>query len=353
MNSPAPPPSLREKIGQLLLIGFRGLEITDADPIARDLAERNLGGVVLFDQDMTDPSLPARNIRSARQVAALVKSLQARARTPPFVAIDQEGGCVNRLKPIYGFAPSLSHEELGALNDSEQTYAHAQTIAKTLADLGINFNLAPVLDLDANPDNPIIKGKKRSFSSDPQIVARHAIEFVRAHHRHGILTCAKHFPGHGSSRGDTHLGLVDVTRYWSEQELLPYRRLIEAGLCDTVMTAHIFNANLDPQRPATLSPSVVGGILRGRLGFDGVALSDDLEMKAISSHYSLGPALQYAIEAGLDVLCLGNNMNFDLNIGQKAADLIFRLVETGKISEARIDESCRRIERLKRKFKLL
>lgn len=336
----------------MLLIGFRGLEIRDSDPIAWDLAERNLGGVVLFDQEMADPTLPNRNIQSPVQVAALVKSLRGRASTPPFVAIDQEGGRVNRLKPVCGFPPTLSHEELGALNDMAETFERAQRMARTLAELGINFNLAPVVDLDANPDNPIIKGKKRSFSSDPEIVARHAIEFVKGHHQHGILTCAKHFPGHGSARGDTHLGLVDVTRFWTDRELLPYQRLIEAGLCDAVMTAHIFNANLDAQRPATLSQAVVDGILRQRLGFDGVVLTDDLEMKAISSHYGLEQAIHYAIQAGVDVLCLGNNMNFDANIGQRAAEIIRRLVETGKISEARIDESFERIMRLKRKFHL-
>jgi beta-N-acetylhexosaminidase len=352
MNSATQSPTLREKIGQMLLIGFRGLEITDRDSVVRDLAERNLGGVVLFDEDMANPSLPSRNIRSVEQVGMLVKCVKAHARTPPLIAIDQEGGRVNRLKPIYGFPPTLSHEELGALNDPVQTYAQAKTIAKTLAGLGINFNLAPVVDVDANADNPIIKGKKRSFSSDPQMIARHAAEFIKAHHQHGIVTCVKHFPGHGSSRGDTHLGLVDVTRYWNERELVPYQRLIEAGLCDTVMTAHIFNANLDPQFPATLSRSVVDGLLRRRLGFCGAVLSDDLEMKAISSHFGLENALRHAIDAGVDVLCLGNNMTFDANLGQRAADAICRLVETGEISAARIDESFQRIGELKRRFNL-
>jgi beta-N-acetylhexosaminidase len=349
MATPRQPP-LREKIGQLLLIGFRGCQITDADPIARDVSESNLGGVILFDQEMADTSLQTRNIQSPEQVRDLIGSLQSRARTPLLISIDQEGGRVNRLKPAYGFAPTLSHEELGAINDPARTFAEGEKIARTLAGLGINLNLAPVVDLDAGPDNPIIKGKNRSFGADPELVSRHAMEFARAHHRHGILTCAKHFPGHGSARGDTHLGLVDVTKYWREEELAPFRRLIESNLSDTVMTAHVFNARLDADRPATLSGAVIGGLLRGRLGFDGVVLSDDMEMKAISSRYGLEQAIQLAIEAGVDVLCFGNNMNFDADIGERVSGIIYRLVEEGKIAESRIDQSLRRIQKLK--FKL-
>ena len=353
MKQHAGPPSLRDKIGQMLLIGFRGCAISDAHPIARDLAERNLGGVILYDQEMADAALAGRNIQSRGQVKRLVASLQRRARTPLFVAVDQEGGQVNRLKAAYGFPETISHEELGTINRPEQTYAHAERTALTLLDLGVNMNLAPVVDLNAGPANPIIAGKRRSFSADPQIVARHAIEFARAHRRHGIISCAKHFPGHGSARGDTHLGLVDVTQYWTEQELIPFQRLIQAELCDVVMTAHVYNARLDPARPATLSRPVLGGLLRGRLGFAGVILSDDMNMKAIADGYSLEVAVRLGIEAGLDVLCFGNNLNFDPEIGAKAAGIICGLVEAGKISEARIDESFRRVQRLKHQYKLI
>jgi beta-N-acetylhexosaminidase len=347
MNEPA---SLGEKIGQMLLIGFRGCEIRSTDPIARDIAERNLGGVVLFDQEMSDTTLRLRNIKSVDQVRALTGSLQQRAGTPLIIAIDQEGGRVNRLKADYGFPPSISHEELGAINDPQQTFAQAEITARTLVEVGVNLNLAPVVDLDAGENNPIIKGKKRSFSSDPLIVARHAVEYCRAHHKRGVMTCAKHFPGHGSARADTHLGLVDVTQYWTEQELIPFQKLIEAGECDTIMTAHIFNAKLDPDRPATLSRQIVQGILRERLGFDGVVVSDDMEMKAIAGHYGLEEALRRGIEAGVDVLCFGNNMNFDAHIGEKVAGIIERLVESGTISEARIDQSFQRIQKLKQRY---
>jgi beta-N-acetylhexosaminidase len=347
MKRRAGQPSLKEKIGQMLLAGFRGYAVGDEHPLARDLAEHNLGGVILFDEDTADATLHGRNIQSRAQVKALVESLQRRARTPLLVAIDQEGGQVNRLKPAYGFAETLSHEELGTINRPEHTFAQAERTALTLRDLGINLNLAPVVDLALSPANRIISGKRRSFSADPMIVARHAMEFARAHRRHGIMTCAKHFPGHGSARGDTHLGAVDVTRHWTEQELIPFRRLIQAGLCDAIMTAHVFNRRLDPERPATLSRRVLRGLLRGQLGFEGVIVSDAMEMKAIADGYSLEEAVQLGIEAGLDVLCFANNLSFDPDIGAKAAGIIYGLVEAGKISEARIDESFRRVQKLK------
>lgn len=348
---PIPPslPTLREKIGQLLLVGFRGCQPAEGERIARDIRELHLGGIILFDQEMADATTRRRNIESPVQVRALLAFLQAQARIPLLVAIDQEGGRVNRLKPDYGFPASISHEELGRLDQPAETFRHAAQTAQTLARLGFNLNLAPVVDLDAHPDNPIIKGKGRSFSADPEAVARHAAEFVRAHRAEGVLACAKHFPGHGSATGDTHLGLVDVTSTWHERELIPFQRLIAAGLCDVVMSAHVFNARLDPDRPATLSRPVLTELLRGRLGFQGVVMSDDMEMKAISSHYGLENSVPAAIEAGIDLLCFGNNLSYDPAIAGKAIDILVRAVETGRIPESRIDASHRRVLALKGK----
>jgi beta-N-acetylhexosaminidase len=357
MSTSASSPTLREKIGQMLMVGFKGCAPAECDLIVRDIREHHIGGVVLFDQDMTggtvDTALRRRNIESPAQVKALVAHLQAQARVPLLVSIDQEGGRVNRLKPVYGFPESISHEELGRLDQPAETHRHAAATAQTLAGLGLNLNLAPVVDLDANPTNPIIKGKRRSFAADPACVTRHAAEFVRAHRAHGVLTCLKHFPGHGSAAGDTHHGLVDVTHTWHERELAPFQQLIAAGLCDMVMTAHVFNARLDAERPATLSHAVLTGLLRGQLGFDGVICSDDMEMKAISSQYGLANSVPLAVEAGLDVLCFGNNLAYDPDIAVKAIDLLVRAVETGRISETRIDASYRRVLALKRRARLL
>ena len=351
--SASPSLTLREKIGQLLVVGFRGSVPSECDAIGRDIRQHHIGGIILFDQEVADTTLRRRNIESPAQVRALVALLQAQARIPLLAAIDQEGGRVNRLKPAYGFPNSLSHEELGRLNEPGETHRHAAATAKTLAGLGLNLNLAPVVDLDAHPDNPIIRGKGRSFSSDPETVARHAAEFVRAHRAHGVLACAKHFPGHGSATGDTHLGLVDVTATWHERELIPFQSLIAADLCDAIMSAHVFNAKLDPERPATLSHAVITGLLRERLGFRGVVISDDMEMKAISSQYGLDHSVPAAIEAGIDVLCFGNNLSYDPDIAGKAIVILERAVASGRIAERRIDESCQRVLALKRKAGLL
>lgn len=357
MTAPAFPQTLREKIGQMLLLGFKGSTAADTALITRDLREHAIGNVILFDIDMTgtiDSGQPGgRNVKSPEQLRELITHLQTQARTPLLVAIDQEGGRVNRLKPAYGFPDSVSHEVLGQRDDLAFTREQSAATARTLASLGINWNLAPVVDLDANPNNPIIKGKRRSFAADPAKVARHAAAFVEGHRAHGVLTCLKHFPGHGSAMGDTHLGFVDVTTTWQERELEPFRTLISSNRCDSVMSAHVFNSHLDAQLPSTLSRLVITGLLRERLGFSGVVLSDDMEMKAISSRYGIEHSIPAAINAGIDLLCFGNNMSYDPDIGPKAVGIIERAVRDGLIPESRIDESCVRILALKRRGGLL
>ncbi|MBA4135813.1 MAG: glycoside hydrolase family 3 [Opitutus sp.] len=357
MSALALPSTLREKIGQLLLLGFKGSTAAETALITRDLTEHGVGSVILFDLDMTgtvDSGAPGkRNIESPAQLQALIAHLQSCARVPLLVAIDQEGGRVNRLKPAYGFPESVSHEELGARDDLAFTREQAAATARTLAALGINWNLAPVADLDANPTNPIIKGKRRSFAADPEKVARHAAAFVDGHRAHGVLTCLKHFPGHGSAAGDTHLGFVDVTSTWHERELTPFARLIASGHCDSVMSAHVFHAGLDAELPSTLSRAVITGLLREKLGFGGVVLSDDLEMKAISTRFGVEQSIPAALNAGVDVLCFGNNLAYDPDIAPKAVAIIERAVRDGRVPESRIDESCARVLALKRSAGLI
>jgi len=351
------PSTLRAKIGQLLLVGFKGRTADDTATALRDVREHGVGGVILFDIDMTgtiDSGQPgSRNVRSPEQVRALVAHLQAAAGVPLLVAIDQEGGRVNRLKPAYGFPESISHEELGTRDDVAFTREQSAATARTLASLGLNWNLAPVVDLDAHPDNPIIKGKRRAFAADPAKVARHAAAFVAGHRAHGVLTCLKHFPGHGSAQGDTHQGFVDVTHTWHERELEPFAQLIAAGQCDAVMSAHVFHARLDPTLPSTLSRAVITGLLRERLGFQGVVTSDDLEMKAITSRYGLEQAVPAALNAGVDVLCFGNNLAYDPDIAPKVIALVERAVQDGTVPAARIDEACARVLALKRRAGLI
>jgi beta-N-acetylhexosaminidase len=346
MTEPAPDISLDAKIGQMLMIGFRGLEVSDDHFVVRDIRERNMGGVVLFDYDVPSQS-PVRNVESPSQLKTLVTTLQAVSDTPLLIAIDHEGGALTRLKEKRGFPPTLSHQALGKLDDTDFTYEQATAMAQTLVELGINLNLAPVVDLNVNPDNPIIAKYERSFSADSEVATRHAIAFIQAHHARGVRCTLKHFPGHGSSTEDSHLGMVDVTDTWSWDELSPFAHVVEAGLADAIMTAHVFNADLDADYPATLSSKIIGGLIRGKLAYDGVVISDDMQMGAIANHYDFETAVRKAIEAGVDILTFANNSVYEENIVARAVTLVKQLVKEGSISEARIDASYQRIKRLK------
>jgi beta-N-acetylhexosaminidase len=342
----APDVGLDAEIGQMLMVGFRGFEVGDDHPTAEDIRERHLGAVVLFDYDV--PTRRAvRNIESPAQVRGLTAALQSFSPTPLLVAIDHEGGVVTRLKEGYGFPATVTHQFLGETNNLDLTREQASMMASTLTELGINLNLAPVVDLNTNPDNPVIAAYGRSFSADPDIVTEHALEFIKAHHQQGVLCTLKHFPGHGSSTGDSHRGMVDVTDTWSRTELEPYRNIIEVGQADAIMTAHVFNANLDAERPATLSKPTITGILRDELGFDGVVISDDMQMGAIARYYGLETAIEAAIDAGVDILAFANNSVYVGDIAARAISLIKRMVADGKISEERIKESSSRIQWLK------
>lgn len=343
------PDSLAVKIGQMLMIGFRGLSITEAPGIAVDIRKRHIGGVVLFDYDVPTKS-PVRNISSPEQLSKLTLELTGLSEIPLLIAIDQEGGKVNRLKSSKGFPPSVSAAHLGALDNRDSTTRAALGTAATLKKMHIPMNLAPVVDLNVNPDNPVIGKLGRSFSANPKIVTRHATLTANALRQEGVIPTLKHFPGHGSSSTDTHKDFTDVTESWKQEELDPYRTMIAAGYNDAVMTAHVFNAKLDSLYPATLSKKVLDGILRNKLGFRGVIVSDDMQMKAISDHYGLEEAIRLALDAGVDILLFGNNTAYDPDITEKATKIIHKLVKNGTLDKSRIDRSYRRIMALKERY---
>ncbi|NQU46894.1 MAG: glycoside hydrolase family 3 [Chlorobium sp.] len=347
-----PADSLSIKIGQMLMVGFRGTTAESSPDIRRAIRENHIGGVVLFDYDVPSRSRP-RNIVSPEQLARLTLDLQTLSGAPLLIAIDQEGGKVSRLKEAAGFPPSVTAEHLGNINSPDTTTAVARRTARTLRNLNINMNLAPVVDLNTNPRNPVIGGLGRSFSAHPDRVIQNASLTLDAFEKEGILGTLKHFPGHGSSTTDSHLGFTDVTASWSPSELLPYRKIIADRFSGAVMTAHVFNAPLDPRYPATLSEATVTGLLRRELGFKGVVLSDDMQMKAIADHYGLEEAVALAINAGVDILVFANNTSrYEPRIARKAAEIIRTLVRKGDISPQRIDASFSRIMALKKQLPL-
>lgn len=341
--------SLEDKIGQMLMVGFRGTAVQAGSGVAADLAQRNLGGVILYEYDGALKSRE-RNISGKRQLGRLTKDLKRVAKTPPFIAIDQEGGSVARLKKDRGFKEALSHAQLGRIDSEKRTRREAYRLARPLSRLGINVNFAPVVDLNLNPDGPAIGKLGRSFSKDADKVVRHARAFIEMHEKRKVITAIKHFPGHGSARSDSHHGMADVTAAWEDSELTPYRELLRGDLaCTMVMTAHIFNGKLDDKLPATLSAKIIDGVLRKEMGFDGVVVSDDMQMKAISGFYGLEESVEMAVNAGVDILLFGNNLDYDPAIAEKATGIIRKLVSAGKIPKGRIEESYRRITALKKR----
>lgn len=334
----------------MLLIGFRGLEADEKSPVIRDIRAGRIGGVVLFDRDLALKTVE-RNIHSPRQVKKLIAALQNAAALPLLAAVDQEGGQVARLKEKYGFPATVTPQSLGDLDDPGETRRQAGSIAATLAKAGFNLNFSPLVDLNVNPANPIIGKYQRSFSADPDVVIRHALAVIETQREYGVASCLKHFPGHGSSRQDSHLGCTDVSETWDAIELKPYRALIASGQADVIMTAHIFNRHLDPEFPATLSKKIIAGLLREEMRFAGVVISDDMDMKAISAEYSRETALELAINAGVDIVMIANNQVYDESMAARSVEIIAKLVADGRVEAARIEASCRRI--LDFKFKKL
>lgn len=280
----------REDAGRVLVAGY-----PSGDPpasLVRALAEDALGGVILFKRNLVDGPAGA---------AAQIRALAVGSARTPLVAVDQEGGRVQRLRaPLLELPPMRA---LGARDDVALTRRAARALGRQLAAIGINVDLAPVLDVDTNPNNPVIGD--RSFGADPHLVARHGVAFARGLADAGLLACGKHFPGHGDTEKDSHFDLPalahDLARL-EAVELVPFRAAV--GEVGAVMTAHIVFRALDPDRPATLSRRVIAGLLRERLGYRGLVVSDDLEMKAIADHYAIGEAVVGAIRAGCDLLLI-------------------------------------------------
>ena len=338
----------------MLMVGFRGVTLDEpAAQLLRDIAP---GGVVLYDRDRPSVGEMARNITDPEQLRALTARLQDTAAIPYFIAIDAEGGYVNRLKEKYGFgvkAPTAL--ELGRQSPAN-TAAVAGALAEELRAAGINWNLAPVVDVNIDPSSPAIGKWERSFSADPAAVAAHAGAFIAAHRERGVITALKHFPGHGSAGGDTHLGVTDVTAtYQRDAELAPYSALIGGGYGGPVMTAHIVNRNLDHAgRPATLSADIMTGLLRAELGFGGVVVSDDMQMGAIVAEYGLGEAAVAAVNAGVDIVLLANQQgDYDPAQVYQVRDALAAAVADGTIPQARIAEANDRIRRLKKEYGII
>jgi beta-N-acetylhexosaminidase len=337
------PDSLSIKIGQMILIGMPKAEV---DPVVlEEVRQGKAGSIIYFEKN-----IPKDN--SFAEFKKMSWTYQQAAPIPLFISIDQEGGKVNRLKEKYGFPRSITAKAMGKDKMLDSVRFYAGSIAANLAGLGINVNFAPCVDLAVNPENTVIVKPERAFSSNEDSVAILAIEYIKQHRKVGVITSLKHFPGHGSSKEDTHFGVADVTTTWDERELKPYKIIIDSGYVDAVMTSHIVNKSLDKAGlPGTLSKDILDGILRKKLGFNGVVFSDDMQMHAIAKNYGLEETIKLAINAGVDIMCFSNNISgSEQRTVTKVHEIIRKFVESGEISKARIDESFKRIMNLKYKL---
>lgn len=328
--------TLQEKIGQLFIVGFEGSEPSET---LQDLIQTHrVGGVILL----------GRNIQSPLQLLRLITAIQERRGAleglPLFITVDQEGGRVSRLKAPFTQFPSPA--TLGETGSVELASTIGAAIGRELQAVGINGDLAPVLDVNINPRNPIIGD--RAFGSDPDLVGKLGIAFFQGLKGQGIISVGKHFPGHGDTAVDSHkaLPVVDQGRERLKRvELRPFAEAITAGI-PALMTAHVLYPALDPRFPATLSKVILTDLLRGELAFQGLIISDDLEMEAIASSYGIGEAAVRFLEAGGDLMLICHRFHRQL----EAMEAVKRAVEGGRLSEERIDLSLKRITKAKEEY---
>src|SRR5215510_7164922 len=325
--------SLTEKIGQLFMVGFEGTEVTPELEVW--LATYGWGGMIIF----------GRNVESPAQLLALTHGLQAAARAhghpPLLIAVDQEGGRVARLKAPFTIFPSAAI--VGQTGSEQPAYNVGEAIATELRAVGINMDMAPVLDVRTNPANTVIGD--RAFSTEPQGVARLGTAFMRGMHAAGVLSVGKHFPGHGDTFLDSHVALPVCERtvvQLNACELLPFQAAIAAGL-EAMMTAHVVYNAWDAHLPATLSSSILTGILREKMGFQGVIITDDLGMAAVSETMPWEEVPVQALSAGIDLLLICHHRERQ----EQAYARVLSAVQRSELPEALVDRAVARVQALK------
>jgi beta-N-acetylhexosaminidase len=324
-------------IGQHFIAGFDGTTVT---PEVKELIRGyKIGGFILF----------RRNIENVKQVKELIGKIQKLSKTPLFMGVDQEGGSVFRLGAPFTVLPhmSLVGDYYRKTRQTKLIKDLGRILGSELKAVGFNWDYAPVVDVHSNPKNPIIG--KRSFSPDPLVVTNCVKALMKGLHQEGVLSCAKHFPGHGMTSVDSHLALPivdDPTRLMWKRDLVPYRKLIAQNSLPAVMTAHVRYPEWDPHYPATLSRPILTHLLRGRLGFKGVVISDDLWMKAVSEKYGISEATRLFFEAGGDIAMICKEPASTM----ESMDLMAKVIKHDREMIAEMKESAARIKKLRKKF---
>ncbi len=326
-------------VGPMIMAGFFGTKVSDPgfQQVLKDLEDGLIGGVVIL----------GRNVGTRDDLAAMIdRIVSCKCAASPLVAIDDEGGTVERLGQNIGQVetPSAAEVARGSVASARRIYA---ALAGKLAALHVNTNLAPVVDLNTNPSNPIIGLRQRSYGSDPDTVVRYAAAFIEAHRKKNILTALKHFPGHGSSTADSHAGIADVTTTWSPAELKPYKRLIRLGLADAIMVGHLVNAGRWGGVASQNGAHAIARLLRHDLGYDGVVVTDDLAMKAILDAKTPAAAAVDAVKAGADVVMFTKFSDEDQtsDVGREINGALTAAVCSGELKASELQRSVARIRK--------
>ena len=348
---------LENKIGQMLMIGFRGSDLKKDSDIYRAIKE-NLGGVMILDRDIPSKTYN-RNIKNPKQLKKLIQDLQKNSQTKLFISIDEEGGIISRLKSKYGFLSTITPYQMGRDSSLKTTKREADRIINQLSYLGFNINFAPTVDLHNNK-NPIIAGWKRAFSSDKDIVVKNADIFIDKSIDKKIIPIIKHFPGHGNSLADTHYKLADITNTWSEDELYTFKKIIQnrassSKSIDIIMVGHLLNKNWD-EEPVPFSEKILNNTLRKDIGYDQLIISDDFDMGAISNNYKLEEIVKKSINAGVNILLFSNNdkyIGYRENLFWDIKRIIIQAVKNGEIDVDKIEYSYNKIMVVKRKYKII
>jgi len=330
--------TLDEKLGQMMFAGVSGTSLQqETTSLIRDY---KVGGLILY----------ANNLETPQQTVSLMNDLMAANvtnRLPLFMGTDQEGGKVARLPgPLKNFP---TNQKVGDINQAQFSFEIGQLLGEQLKAFGFNLDFAPVMDVNSNPNNPIIGD--RSFSSNPDIVSQLGIQTMKGLESQQVIPVIKHFPGHGDTSVDSHLELPKVSKSLDDLkqlELIPFKTAIDKGV-DVVMVGHILLPKIDQQYPSSMSKEIITGILRNQLGFDGVVMTDDMTMKAITNHFNIGQAAVDSVKAGNDIILIAHEFS---NV-TSAIDALKAAVKNGEITEKQINDSVRRIIQLKQKYQLV
>ncbi len=326
--------NLDSKIAQMIIVGFEGDSIHSPGfkKILNQIENNEISGVIIF----------AKNIKSKKDLIEMNKKILSKAKITPFIAIDNEGGYVQR----YDFIDSKSAKEVSKL-DMDSIKQEYSKMAQLEKELKINFNFAPCVDLELEK-NSIISKSERSYGNEPEKVVEIAKIFISEHNKRKIITSIKHFPGHGSTKGDTHKGFVDATNTFSDKELIPYFKLSKSDKLNTVMVSHIFNSDFDKNYPASLSKSTID-FLKNRINYQGLIVSDDYDMGAIRKNYTLRQIVVNSINSGVNIMLFSNNIDKkDKNLALKIRKIIKEEIKKGTIKEEAIEDSYKKIIELKK-----